>query len=32
MSQPAAAQRLSRVQQPVIPVIGELITQTPGTL
>jgi aspartate/methionine/tyrosine aminotransferase len=32
MSQPAAAQRLSRVQQPVIPVMGELITQTPGTL
>lgn len=32
MSQPAAAQRLSRVQQPVIPVMGELISQTPGTL
>ncbi len=32
MSQPAAAQRLSQVQQPVIPVMGELISQTPGTL
>ena len=32
MSPPAAAQRLSRVQQPVIPVMGELISQTPGTL
>ena len=28
----AAARRLSQVQQPVIPVMGELIRQTPGTL
>ena len=32
MTQPAAARRLEQVQQPVIPVMGELIRQTPGTL
>ena len=33
MIQPvAAAQRLSQVQSPVIPVMAELIRQTPGTL
>jgi aspartate/methionine/tyrosine aminotransferase len=32
MKQPAAARRLEQVQQPVIPVMGELIRQTPGTL
>ncbi|MBW0173498.1 MAG: aminotransferase class I/II-fold pyridoxal phosphate-dependent enzyme [Vulcanococcus sp.] len=32
MTQPAAARRLEQVQQPVIPVMGELTRQTPGTL
>ncbi|MEN9387061.1 MAG: hypothetical protein RLZZ255_37 [Cyanobacteriota bacterium] len=32
MNPPAAAHRLEQVQQPVIPVMGELIRQTPGTL
>ena len=32
MNPAAAARRLSLVQQPVIPVMGELIQQTPGTL
>ena len=32
MTQPAAARRLKQVQQPVIPVMGELIRQNPGTL
>jgi aspartate/methionine/tyrosine aminotransferase len=32
MKPAAAARRLSLVQQPVIPVMGELIQQTPGTL
>ena len=32
MKPPAAAKRLSLVQQPVIPVMGEWIRQTPGTL
>jgi aspartate/methionine/tyrosine aminotransferase len=32
MSQPATARRLSWVQPPVIPVMGELIAQTPGTI
>ena len=32
MKQPAAARRLEQVQQPVIPVMGELIRQTPGPL
>jgi aspartate/methionine/tyrosine aminotransferase len=32
MKPAAAARRLQQVQQPVIPVMGELIRQTPGTL
>ena len=32
MTPAAAARRLSLVQQPVIPVMGQLIQQTPGTL
>jgi aspartate/methionine/tyrosine aminotransferase len=32
MNRAAAARRLEQVQQPVIPVMGELIRQTPGTL
>jgi aspartate/methionine/tyrosine aminotransferase len=32
MSQGAAARRLQHVQSPVIPVMGELIRQCPGTL
>ena len=32
MNRIAAARRLEQVQQPVIPVMGELIHQTPGTL
>ena len=30
--QPATARRLAQVQTPVIPVMGDLIRQTPGTL
>ena len=32
MSTPAAARRLAQVQQPVIPVMADLMQRTPGTL
>ena len=32
MKPATAARRLAQVQQPVIPVMGELIRQHPGTL
>ena len=32
MTPASAARRLALVQQPVIPVMGELIQKTPGTL